>query len=201
MELIKAKSDFYTSVEKALQEIDPNWQKYPGLIVVGSHALENVEEKLQKIQEARATGTPFLGICFGFQLMLIEYARNVLGIKDATSEEIGPGTPIITKMPSLRVGLLPAAKQMESFWHNYKFNPLFTFDYREKWRLAFQDDVLVLAYLKSHPYFMGVQFHPEYQSTKDKPHLILKEFIHVCKTQMESNAGGFRGFTRKYLGY
>ena len=71
MEILKNNNDFFTSVHKALSEIDENWDDYPGLIIVGTHAPVDVEEKLKAIQEVRERGIPILGICFGMQLLLI----------------------------------------------------------------------------------------------------------------------------------
>ena len=98
-------NDFNTTVKKALEEIDPNYQDYPGLVICGTHSPHDVEQMIEKIREAREYGTPFLGICFGHQLAAIEYARNVLGIKDATSEEFGKGNFVVYKLPQLNVGL------------------------------------------------------------------------------------------------
>ncbi len=184
MEIIKTDNDFTTTVEKALDEINKNWRNLPGVVVAGSHTPILVEEKIELIRKAREANLPFLGLCMGFQLMLIEYARNVLDIKDATSEEIGQGSPIIKKMPKLRVGLFPVGDGMESFWHNYKFNPIYTFDFRKDWKLVFEQEVLVVAKLKENKFHIGTQFHPEYQSSKDKPHLILKEFLHAATMAM-----------------
>jgi CTP synthase len=181
------KTDFHTTVEKALYEIDPDFDRYDGLIITGSHAPEDIDSKIQLIKYAREEKVPFLGVCMGMQLMMIEYARNVLGIKDATTEEVGSGTPIIVKMPQLRVGMKNVMGKMESHWHNYKFNPLYSFEFQKDWHLVYdteigKDIVLEIATLDPHPYFTGVQFHPEYQSSKQKPHPILLRFLQACKT-------------------
>ena len=80
-------NSFQTSVKKALDEIDINWPRYRGLIICGTHRPKNVEFLINKIKKTRETGLPFLGICFGHQLAAVEYARNVLGAINATSEE------------------------------------------------------------------------------------------------------------------
>lgn len=147
--------DFSTSVRKSLDEIDENWRQYEGLLICGTHTPHDVEEMIAKISMARKTGLPTLGICFGHQLMAIEYARNVLGIKDATSEEFGTGTFVVKKLPKLNVGL----KHGESYWNNYE----------------------VAIKIEYPPNFFSVQFHPEYQSSKDNPHPLLKEFLKICK--------------------
>lgn len=159
-------NDFQTSVRKALSEIDPEWWSYDGLIVCGTHAPHDMELLLKRIRLARETERPFLGICFGHQLAAIEYARNVLGQLDATSEEWGKGDFVVHKRPGgLKVGL----HEGETWWNNYEVVPGF----ESMWIKP------------SH--FITVQYHPEYQSSKDKPHPVLTKFIELCK---RGNAGG-----------
>lgn len=148
--------DFLTTLSKALSEIEPQWQSLPGLIVCGTHDPTNPEDQIEAIRKARLEGTPFLGICFGHQLAAIEYARNVQGISDATSEEWGEGTFVVVKRKQgLNVGL----KDGETFWNNYEVN--FSWENPKN--------------------FITVQYHPEYQSSKDNPHPILVQFINICK--------------------
>lgn len=190
MVISHSKTDFSTTVEKAFEEIDPNYMDYKGIVITGSHAPEDIQEKLDLIKLAREENIPFLGICMGFQLMLIEFARNVLGIKDATSEELGKGTPIITKMRNLNVGIrqinFKSETRYESFWHHYKFNKKYTDEFTKAGMgLVFMDDIAVIGYLQGRsdkaPFF-GTQYHPEYQSTLDKPHDDLKLFLDICKS-------------------
>lgn len=187
MEIIKGDNDFYTSLEKALDEINLKWRDYKGLIVCGSHMPGRIDEKLEAIERARVKNVPFLGICFGMQLAAIEYAKNVGNFKDATSEEIGEGTHIITRLPRIRVGIHRVAGWWgttdESHWHNYSFNTMFkgTFDY--EWEFSDNEDIVEIMRLKNHKFFVGVQFHPEYQSSKEKPHPLLVQFLNVCKTK------------------
>jgi len=158
-------NDFDTSVKKALDEIDENWRSYNGLIICGTHTPrpKDIEINITQVTEARKNKIPVLGICFGLQIMAIEYARNDLGIKDATSEEFGKeGTFVVVKLPSLNVGL----KDGESYWNNFKV----------------REDILEkMAFNLFSPRFVGVQYHPEYQSSRNKPHPILVNFINECK--------------------
>lgn len=147
-------NDFRTSVAKALGEIDPGWMDCVGLVVCGTHAPHDVEYMIDKIQHARENKIPALLICFGYQLGCIEYARNVLGIKDATSEEFGSGTFVVKRRPELKVGL----HEGESWWSNYE---------AETWPIP--------------EHFVAVPFHPEYQSTKHHPHPLLVKFIDLCR--------------------
>lgn len=148
-------NDFNTSVRKALEEIDPKYEYYEGLVVCGTHNQQNTEEIIDIIRMAREEKIPTLLICAGHQLGAIEYARNVLGIEDATSEEFGEGTFVVTKRPELKVGWHDG----ESWWSNYDV----CIDY------------------KTPEYFISVPYHPEYQSSKDNPHPDLVKFIQLCK--------------------
>ncbi len=185
MDFVKSDGDFTTSTEKALTEIDPKWKKYPGVIVFGTHGFKDVEKKLELIRKAREKKIPFFGECAGFELMAIEYARNVLGLEDANSTEIKPlcADPVIHKCKELRVGIFDADGRKESFWHNYKFNPYYLDKfYKGGWTISTQGDVVVRMELGGHPFFVGTQYHPSYQSSKEKPHPILKRFIEKCRT-------------------
>lgn len=187
MIILKNEQDFYTSVLKAFKEIDPKFEDYNGLVITGSHSPAHVEDNLKKIEWARQNNIPTLGICMGLQLMAIEWARNMCGIPDATSAEISPGigTQIVVKMPELRVGIRPVnwggQTRMESHWHNYKINRDYLTLFREDWRETETDGVVEVMRMVGHPFFCGIQFHPEYQSSKDNPHPLLKEFIKACK--------------------
>lgn len=150
-------NDFDTSVRRALTEIDPKWEDYEGLIICGTHSPEkhDIEHQINEIRKAREDGTPFLGICFGHQLTAVEYSRNVRGIKDACSSEWGVGTAVVKKLPQLKVGL----HNGESYWNNYE--PSIRWD--------------------NPKHFFTCQYHPEYQSTKKKPHPLLVSFIEYAK--------------------
>lgn len=185
MEIIKSSNDFYTSVEKALDEIDLKWRDYKGLLVLGTHSPDDIEKKLHAIENARIDRRPALGICFGMQLMAVEYAKNQCGIEDACSEEYSAsGSHIITKLPRIRVGLQKVAGWWgttdESHWHNYSFNSSFKDHFKDSWEMSENDGVVEIIRYKNYPFFVGVQFHPEYQSTKERPHPVLKDFIDVC---------------------
>ena len=177
---MKILNDFSTSVRKALEEIDPKYESYDGLVVCGTHSPHDVEEMIEEIRKVRESGTPFLGICFGHQLAAIEYARNVLGRFTATSEEFGAKPRVyqerisdgfwetkstgpeflVRKIPTgLKVGLHDG----ETYWNNYEVVPGF----EDLWQKASN--------------FITCQYHPEYQSSKDKPHPLLVQFINSCK--------------------
>jgi len=149
-------NDFTTSVKRAFTEIDKDWETYEGLVVCGTHNQIGVEEIIERIRYARENKVPALLICAGHQLGAIEYARNVLKIKNATSEEFGPGTFVVKKrLGGLKVGL----HNGESWWSNY--------------------EVVIDWNIPSH--FVSVAFHPEYNSRLDKPHPLLVKFLELCR--------------------
>ena len=204
-------NDFDTSLKKSFDEIDPNWESYKGLVICGTHSPNNVDEIIEKIQKVRENQfVPFLGICAGLQLAVIEFARTVWGIKDATSEEFGNGTFIVKKLPKLRVGMKDVlytnmeffetgnqagfgqsfnvkrgdAIRKESHWHNYAIlEPYIEKLMQSGFFVSASEGILEILFTKmtDHKWFMAVQFHPEYQSSKEKPHPILKEFLTACK--------------------
>ena len=182
MDISTNETDFYTSVLKSLNEIDQNFRNYKGLIVVGSHTPLNVEDKMVELKNARENNIPTLGICMGMQLMAIEYARNVMDVPTATSEEISnDGVLVVRRLPKLRVGIYPVTwegeTKQESHWHNYAIRT----DYlKDNFDISHTEDIPEVIKLKDHLFYVGVQFHPEYQSSREKPHPLLKEFVKVC---------------------
>jgi CTP synthase (UTP-ammonia lyase) len=154
-------NDFQTTVRKALDEIDPKWESYPGVVICGTHKPFNVEMLIDTIRLCKESRTPYLGICFGHQLAAIEYARNDLGIDDATSEEFGKGTFVVKKRDSLKVGL----HEGESWWNNYEVSIVW----------------------EKPDYFVTCQFHPEYQSNKEHPHPLLVKFLDICRNAIGQN--------------
>lgn len=146
--------DFQTSVRRALSEIDESYEKLDGLIICGSHTPSNTDLLLDKIKEYRENKTPFLGICYGHQLAAIEYARNILKIDDATSEEWGAGTLVVKRRKELNVGM----REDGSYWNNYE---------------------VVIDWEKPY-WFITTQSHPEYESCKGNEHPLLKQFLKLC---------------------
>ncbi len=156
-------SDFTASVERAFGEINPEWESLDGTVICGTHSPENLDINalIKTIKEVRESGKPFLGICFGHQLAAIEYARNVLGVTDANSEELITDSKnfVVRKLPNLAIGLIEG----ETYWHNY----------------AVIEELLPLW--KKADNFITCQYHPEYQSSKDNPHPLLVNFLSTCR--------------------
>ena len=154
---MKVYGEYTTSLFRALDEIDENWPQYDGLIVAGTHTPTKYdsEEIISEIWKAWEK-TPALLICFGHQLGAVAYARHVLGIKDATSQELGkPGTQVVKYRGQLKVGLMDE----ESYWNNYEVD----------------------CEYKPPKHFVSTQFHPEYQSAIDRPHPLLVKFLKMFK--------------------
>lgn len=178
-----------------------------GILIPGGFGSRGVNGKIKAIKYARKHKIPFLGICLGMQLALIEYARNVLGIKDADSTEFNPDTtnPVIDYLPNqykginiggtmrigtydcqIRTGTLAykiyKKKQIkERHRHRYEFNN----DYRsifEENGIVFSGinpttNLVEMIELKNHPYFIAVQFHPEFKSRPIKAHPLFLSFV------------------------
>ena len=156
--------EFKISVKKSLSEINSNYRNFKGLVVCGTHntSVYASAEIIEEIRKARENKIPFLGICHGHQLAAIEYALNVLGIDDAASEEFNSeGNFIVKKLPELNVGLIDG----ESYWNNYEVRS----DFYKMW--------------KKPSHMISVQYHPEYQSSKDNPHPVLVKFLELCKSE------------------
>lgn len=152
--------DFQTSVRKALSELDSNWADLDGLVVCGSHSREGHEKIIESIRDARTAGRPALLICYGHQLGAIEFARNMLGKTDATSEEFGGrGYKAVVRRQQPLVGL----HNGESYWSYYEVEPSLL----NEWHMP--DN------------WIAVPYHPEYESSYWKPHPLLAKFIELCQ--------------------
>lgn len=185
MEFVQGKNDFHVSTERALEEIDAGWRDLPGVIVFGTHSFEDVPAKLELIRRAREEGIPFFGECGGLQLAVIEYARNVLGLEGADTTEIDPFAkdPVVTRLPSLRVGIFRVRDRMESFWHRFAVSDDYLLRLHKDWEItADASNVVAEMRLRGHPFFAGTQYHPSYNSSKENPHPILTQFLHACRT-------------------
>lgn len=181
-----------------------------GILVPGGFGERGVLGKIYALQYARENNVPLLGICLGMQLATVEFARNVAGLEGAHTSELDPGSPhpVIDLMPdqkdvvdlggTLRLGSFPcelkegtiaqelyAADHIEErHRHRYEFNNSYK-DKLEAHGMVFSgtspDGRLVeMIELKDHKYFVGVQFHPEFQSRPTRPHPLFRGLIGAC---------------------
>lgn len=187
---------------------------YNGLVVPQGWGSRGSLGKIRAIKYIRENKIPYLGLCYGMQMAVIEFAQNVLKLKKANSAEVDPKTPdpVIHIMPdqekylkqkqyggTIRLGNWPCQLKtgskiarayqnqkvvLERHRHRYEFNPL----YRQKMEAkglvvsgTSPDGRLVEAVeIADHPFFVGVQFHPEYKSQPLNPHPLFVEFIKAC---------------------
>ena len=189
-----------------------------GILIPGGFGKRGTEGKIAAIQYARVNKIPFLGICFGMQMAVIEFARNILKIKNASSSEISKnGVPLVGLINewekdgkvhkgtdknlggTMRLGLYPAKLKenslirkiyksktiQERHRHRYEVNINFLEKFEEK-KMIFSgvspDNKLpeVVEY-KNHPWFIGVQYHPEFKSRPLSPHPLFSSFIAAAK--------------------
>ena len=182
-----------------------------GILVAPGFGERGIEGKIETVRYAREKGIPFFGICLGMQMAVIEYARNILGYTDANSTEMNSQTshPVISLMEeqknivdkggTMRLGAWKCAIEENSLAykiynknviserhrHRYEFNN----EYREllenaglKCSGVNPDTGLVeIIELENHPFFIGVQYHPEYKSTVANPHPIFVSFVAAIK--------------------
>jgi CTP synthase len=177
-----------------------------GILIPGGFGNRGLDGKLAAIHYARTHRAPLLGICLGMQMAVVEFARHVLGFADAHSTEADPATthPVIDLMPdqvgnrlggTLRLGAYPCAIQpgtlahrlygkpeiLERHRHRYEFNNAYRIPFQEAGMVFSginpQRNLVEIAELPDHPFFIGVQFHPEFQSRPDRPHPLFLGFV------------------------
>ena len=178
-----------------------------GILVAPGFGQRGIEGKISAIKFARENGIPFFGVCLGMQCAVIEFARNVLGFKDANSTEMNPGTtnPVIDlleaqklitkKGGTMRLGSYPCnVSEGTKAWeiykhkeinerhrHRYEFNNEYLSDFENAGMIASginpEGGLVEIIEIKNHPWFVGVQFHPEYKSTVANPHPLFTNFV------------------------
>jgi CTP synthase len=187
-----------------------------GILVPGGFGKRGAEGKVQAIRYAREKQVPYLGLCFGFQLAVIEYARSVLGTEDATSEELGEGTHVIAILPeqrgigqmggTMRLGNSPIAVKdgtlakrllgrpeiVERHRHRYEVNPEFIGPL-EKAGLVFSGacgNRMEICEIPGHPFFLATQFHPEFASRPARPSPVFLGFVGACHDRRQAAGRG-----------
>lgn len=198
---------WFKSMDITSENVQQTLQGYDGILVPGGFGERGSEGKKIAIRYARENGIPFLGICFGFQLMLVEYAQHVLGIADANTTEFEPEckAPVIDLLHdqyagikmggTMRLGLYDChitkgslayrcygnEDIKERHRHRYEFNNHFKEQF-EQGGIVFsginpQASLAEIAELPSHPFFIACQFHPEFTSRPLKPNPLFREFV------------------------
>ena len=202
VQVVNVHSEFITdeNVSEKLNGLD-------GLLVAPGFGNRGIEGKIVAVKYAREKGLPFFGICLGMQMAVIEFGRNVLGLKDAHSIEMDANSshPVINMMEeqkkitmmggTMRLGAYPCEVVEGSLAH--KIYGTKTFTERHRHRYEFNNDYLEqyqadgmktsgknpatglieIIELPNHPFFIGVQYHPELKSTVERPHPLFVAFV------------------------
>ena len=210
VQIVNVHSEFISeeNVKEKLKDLD-------GLLVAPGFGNRGVEGKIVAVKYARENQLPFFGICLGMQMAVIEYARNVLGWKDAHSTEMDNKTPhpVIDLMEdqkkvknmggTMRLGAYPCDLKKDSLAFSIYGTPQISERHRHRWEFNnkyladFEKAGLIpsgknpdtglveIVELKDHPFFIGVQFHPELKSTVENPQPIFVHFIKAAKAFAE----------------
>jgi len=206
VQVVNVHSEFITddNVAEKLGNLD-------GLLVAPGFGLRGIEGKIIAVKYAREKGLPFFGICLGMQMAVIEFARNVLKIKDAHSTEMNPdtGNPVIDLMEAqkkitakggtMRLGAYPchitegtlahriygSTEISERHRHRWEFNNAYLEQFEAEGMTASgrnpESKLVEIVELANHPFFIGVQYHPELKSTVENPHPVFVHFIKAAK--------------------
>jgi len=196
--------------ETLQEGVDGKLKDVAGVLIPGGFGQRGVEGKIRAARFAREHKVPYLGLCLGMQVATIEFARNVCGLEGANSTEFDKEAkePVISlleeqreicnKGASMRLGTWPTkiakgtlaekiygnGEVLERHRHRYEFNMKYRDRMNEKGFVisgTSPDGALAeLIELRDHPYFIGCQYHPEFQSKPNKPHPLFKSFIQAC---------------------
>lgn len=198
------------------ENVDELLSSMDGVLVAPGFGERGLEGKVVAIRYAREHNLPFFGICLGMQMCVVEFARNVLGLKDAVSREVNPhtSTPVIDLMEdqksttikggTMRLGAYACSIEKGSLAHKIYGSDMIS--ERHRHRYEFNNDYLAameaagmkasgrnpetglveIVEIPTHPFFIGVQFHPELKSTPERPQPIFVAFV---KAALEHKAG------------
>lgn len=183
-----------------------------GVLIAPGFGERGLEGKIKAVRYARERGVPFFGICLGMQMAVVEYARNVLGLADAMTTEVEANTPnpvidlmadqktTTVKGGTMRLGAYKCLVDEDSLAYRIYGKPLISERHRHRYELNNdyverlnaagmrisgrnpETGLAEIVEIPSHPFFIGVQFHPEYKSTPENPQPIFKAFV---KASME----------------
>jgi CTP synthase len=206
----RVKVEWIHSESLTEENIQDRLKGLQGVLVAPGFGNRGIEGKVAAIRYARENNVPFLGICLGMQCAVIEFARNVLGLKDAHSREMNPATnsPVIDLLEAqknishmggtMRLGAYPCKIEEgtlahkiyrkteihERHRHRYEFNNEYTKKFVEAGMVlsGINPDagLAEIVELPKHPFFIGVQFHPEYKSRVENPHPLFVSFVEAA---------------------
>lgn len=202
---IKVEDIYFDAEDPALIE---KISRLDGILIPGGYGYRGVEGKIAAVKHARINNIPFFGICLGMQCAVIEAARNMAGIENATSGEFNPeseeqvvamlseqkkaaglgGTqrageyPAKVKKGTLAHKLYGTEDIKERHRHRYEFNPAYAARLEEAGLMisARHGELPEIVEIKDHPFFIGVQFHPEFASSVEHPHPVFLGFVEAC---------------------
>jgi CTP synthase len=206
--------------EKLEDEPPENYlQGVDGIVVPGGFGTRGVDGKIAAIEYARTNKIPFLGLCLGMQCSVIEWARNVVDLKDANSAEFDPTTEnaVINLLPeqqdvidlggTMRLGVYPCRIQPNTLTHQlYQEEVIYErhrhrYEFNNTYRNLFLESGYVISgtspdgrlveivELPGHPYFVACQFHPEFKSRPNTPHPLFKGLIQAAVVRQETSNG------------
>ena len=217
VEVVNVHSEFITR-----ENVAEKLSHFEGLLVAPGFGHRGIEGKIIAVEYARTHGLPFFGICLGMQMAVIEFARNVLGLKDAHSTEMDPETihSVINMMEeqkkismmggTMRLGSYPCAIKEntlahtiygdalihERHRHRYEFNNQYLAEFEKNGMIASglnpESGLVEIMELPTHPFFIGVQYHPELKSTVEKPAPLFVSFIAAARKYNEQKGTGQR---------
>ena len=206
VQVVNVHSEFITA-ENVAEKLDG----LDGLLVAPGFGHRGIEGKIVAVKYAREKGLPFFGICLGMQMAVIEFGRNILGLKDAHSLEMDANTPhaVINMMEeqkkikmmggTMRLGAYPCEIKAESLAHKiygetmiserhrhrYEFNDAYLELYENNGMVASgknpETGLVEIIEIPSHPFFIGVQYHPELKSSVEHPAPLFVSFIDAAK--------------------
>jgi len=206
VQVVNVHSEFITA-ENVAEKLDG----LDGLLVAPGFGHRGIEGKIVAVKYAREKGLPFFGICLGMQMAVIEFARNILGLKDAHSTEMDDSTShaVINMMEeqkkikmmggTMRLGAYPCdikegslahciygeTKISERHRHRYEFNDDYLEQFESNGMIASgrnpETGLVEIMEIPAHPFFIGVQYHPELKSTVERPAPLFVSFIDAAK--------------------
>jgi CTP synthase len=210
IELVKIDSEkIETGDDRLAENVD-------GILVPGGFGQRGIDGMIQAAEIARTSGLPYFGICLGMQIMVIEYARNVLGLKDANSTEFAPQGPhsvvsLLEEQENVKVmgGSMRLGSNPSTLVEGTKIRSIYkteVIDERHRHRYEVSNnyrdaleaggiclsgttvnaDLVETVEWKNHPWGIGVQFHPEFKSKPNLPHPLFRSFVEECLKHAES---------------